>query len=166
MVVAFYALSVWVALTWNREWWQRIALFLLAGPVAVLMNIIRVAVLGLFSLLDPELASGQAHTLIGTLLILAPELLIVLLGVFFVVLMLSGFVGLSTMSGAVAMPVFILVTQGLGDQPLLAYATFMAGFIIYCHRSNIERMRAGNENRLAKVMIFKRSAQPGGNGGD
>lgn len=70
MVVAFYALSVWVAMTWCERWWQRIALFLLAGPVAVLMNIVRVAVLGLFSLLDPELASGQAHTLIGTLLLI------------------------------------------------------------------------------------------------
>lgn len=73
MVVAFYALSVWVALTWNREWWQRIALFLLAGPVAVLMNMIRVAALGIASLWDADLATGQAHTLIGTLL-LVPSL--------------------------------------------------------------------------------------------
>lgn len=73
MVVAFYALSVWVALTWNREWWQRIALFLLAGPVAVFMNMIRVAALGIASLWDAELATGQAHTLIGTLL-LVPSL--------------------------------------------------------------------------------------------
>ena len=73
MVVAFYALSVWVALTWNREWWQRIALFLLAGPVAVFMNMIRVAALGIASLWDADLATGQAHTLIGTLL-LVPSL--------------------------------------------------------------------------------------------
>lgn len=70
MVVAFYALSVWVALTWCRLWWQRIALFLLAGPVAVLMNMIRVAVLGLLSLWNEDLATGQAHTLIGTLLLI------------------------------------------------------------------------------------------------
>jgi exosortase len=73
MVVAFYALSVWVALTWNREWWQRIMLVLLAGPVAVFMNMIRVAALGIASLFDAELATGQAHTLIGTLL-LVPSL--------------------------------------------------------------------------------------------
>ncbi len=70
MVVAFYALSVWVALTWNKEWWQRIALFLLAGPVAVFMNMIRVAALGIASLFDADLATGQAHTLIGTLLLI------------------------------------------------------------------------------------------------
>lgn len=70
MVVAFYALSVWVALTWCGQWWQRIALFLCAGPVAVLMNMIRVAVLGLLSIWDTDLAAGQAHTLIGTLLLI------------------------------------------------------------------------------------------------
>jgi exosortase len=70
MVVAFYALSVWVALTWCSQWWQRILMFLLAGPVAVFMNMIRVAVLGLLSLWDPELSTGQAHTMIGTLLLI------------------------------------------------------------------------------------------------
>ena len=86
-----------------------------------------------------------AATVVGTMLVLAPVLLVPLLLVFAVVLIFSGYVGLSTMAGAVAMPVFILATQGLGDQPLLAYAVFMAGFLIYCHRSNIERMRAGIE---------------------
>lgn len=77
MVVAFYALSVWVALTWCGAWWQRIGMFLLAGPVAVFMNMIRVAVLGLLTLWDPDLASGQAHTLIGTLLLI-PSLMLYL----------------------------------------------------------------------------------------
>lgn len=107
-----------------------------------------------------------AATVVGTLLVLAPVLVVPLLTVFVIVLVLSGFVGLSTMSGAVAMPVFILVTQGLVNQPLLAYASFMALFIIYCHRSNIERMRAGNENRLEKVMLFRRSPKPDDDGGD
>ena len=70
MVVAFYALGVAVALLACRSWWQRIMLVLLAGPVAVLMNVVRVAVLGLLSLGDANLASGDAHTLIGTLLLI------------------------------------------------------------------------------------------------
>jgi hypothetical protein len=48
---------------------------------------------------------------------------------------------------------------------LLAYAAFMALFVIYCHRSNIQRMRDGNENRLSKVMLFKRSNATGNDGG-
>ncbi len=73
MVVAFYALAGAVALLGASEWWQRIALMLLAGPVAILMNMVRVAVLGLLMLADPALAEGDAHMLIGTLL-LVPSL--------------------------------------------------------------------------------------------
>lgn len=77
MVVAFYALAASVALLACRHWWQRILLILLAGPVAVFMNIVRVAVLGLASLADANLAAGDAHTLIGTLLLL-PSLMLFL----------------------------------------------------------------------------------------
>lgn len=70
MVIAYLALSAAVAVLGCREWWQRVALMLLAAPVAVFMNIIRVATLGIFSLIDPELASGDAHTLIGTILLI------------------------------------------------------------------------------------------------
>ena len=70
MVVAFYALAVAVALMGSSQWWQRIALVLLAGPVAVFMNMIRVTVLGLLMLVNPDLAAGDAHTVIGTLLLI------------------------------------------------------------------------------------------------
>ncbi|MBO6513485.1 MAG: archaeosortase/exosortase family protein [Phycisphaerales bacterium] len=73
MVVAFYALAGAVALLGCTQWWQRIALILLAGPVAILMNMVRVTVLGLLTLFDPNLAAGDAHTLIGTIL-LVPSL--------------------------------------------------------------------------------------------
>ncbi|MEO0763202.1 MAG: exosortase/archaeosortase family protein, partial [Pseudomonadota bacterium] len=70
MVVAFVALGAAVALLSCRLWWQRIAVFLLAVPVALIMNIIRVAVLGLLTLGNEDLAQGEAHTLIGTLLLI------------------------------------------------------------------------------------------------
>lgn len=69
MLIAFLALGVAVALVACREWWQRIALVLLAVPVALLMNAVRVTVLGLLTLINPNLAAGEAHTLIGTLLL-------------------------------------------------------------------------------------------------
>lgn len=74
MVIAFFALAGAVALLTTNRWWQRIALMLLAGPVAVAMNVVRVGVLGLVSLVDPDLASGDAHMVIGTIL-LVPSLL-------------------------------------------------------------------------------------------
>lgn len=74
MVIAFVALGAAVAMIQCRHWWQRIAVLLLAAPVAILLNVARVTVLAFASLVNPELAAGQAHTLIGTLL-LVPGLL-------------------------------------------------------------------------------------------
>jgi exosortase len=70
MVVAFVALSVAVAFFSCPQWWQRVAVMLVGVPVAIFMNVIRVAVLALLTLIDPDLAVGGAHSLIGTLLLI------------------------------------------------------------------------------------------------
>jgi exosortase len=75
MVVAFFALAAAMALISCRFWWQRVALVLLAAPVAILLNIGRVATLGVLSLGNQNLAQGEAHTFIGTLLLI-PGLLL------------------------------------------------------------------------------------------
>lgn len=67
MLIAFLALAVAVALVGCPRWWQRIALVLLAGPVAVFTNVLRVAFLGVAAMVNPELSAGEAHALIGTL---------------------------------------------------------------------------------------------------
>lgn len=70
MVVAFFALGATVAILGTRHWWQRVALMLLVAPVAIAINIARVTVLGLLNLYDPNMVTGQFHTLVGTLLLL------------------------------------------------------------------------------------------------
>ena len=95
-------------------------------------------------------------TLVGTLVILAPQLIIIVLLVFAAVLVMSGFVGLATMSAAASLPVWLAITRLPEDQPLFIYLAVMAACVIYWHRSNIQRMLAGNENRNPKVMLFRR----------
>lgn len=70
MVIAFIALGAAVALIRCKYWWQRVALVLLSIPVAVGLNVVRVAVLGIAALFDSKLAAGDAHMLIGTLLLI------------------------------------------------------------------------------------------------
>lgn len=70
MVIAFAALSAAVAVLGCREWWQRVVMVSLATPVAVAMNVIRVALLGLATLVDKDLASGDAHKIIGVVLMI------------------------------------------------------------------------------------------------
>jgi exosortase len=77
MVIAFLALGATVAILSTRIWWQRVALILLGPVVAVAMNVVRVAILGLLTLVDEKLIQGEAHILIGTLL-LVPALFLFL----------------------------------------------------------------------------------------
>jgi len=97
-----------------------------------------------------------AATLIGTLIILAPKLIIGVLLVWAWMLVMTGYVGLATMTAATALPVWLALTRLPDDQPLFIYLAVMAGFVIYWHRSNIARMRAGNEHRNTRVMLFRR----------
>lgn len=96
-----------------------------------------------------------AATYIGALLVVAPKLIIPMLLVWAVSLVLSGFVGLSTMLAATALPVVLIATGTAFGDPLVIFGVFMALFIVYCHRSNIQRMRDGNENRNERVMLFR-----------
>ena len=95
-----------------------------------------------------------AATLVGTLVITGPMLIPPLLAVFVVVLILSGYVGLSTMAAAISVPVLIAIRHLPDQQPLFIYCLVMAGFIVFWHRSNISRMRDGSEHRNWKLMIF------------
>jgi len=105
-----------------------------------------------------------AATLVGTLVILAPKLIIGVLLIWGCMLILTGYVGLSTMTAATVLPVWIAFTRLPESQPLFIYLTVMAIFIIYWHRSNIQRMREGAEHRNEKLMLFKPGDSKGANG--
>jgi glycerol-3-phosphate acyltransferase PlsY len=96
-----------------------------------------------------------AATLIGTLIILAPKLIIGVLLVWGWMLVMTGFVGLATMTATTMLPIWVGFTRLPEDQPLFIYLTMMAMFVIYWHRSNIRRMREGTEHRNVKAMMFK-----------
>lgn len=104
-----------------------------------------------------------AATLVGTMIVLGPELVLPLILVWAWVLVLSGYVGLATMIAAASVPVWIGVTRLPEDQPLFIYCAVMAAFIILWHRSNIRRMRDGSEHRNTRLMIFSRKRPTGDN---
>ena len=97
-----------------------------------------------------------AATLIGTLIVLSPSIILPVLLTWLLVLGLSGFVGLSTMCAGIAAPIVIAITQLPDQQPVFIYCAGMAMYLIFSHRSNIARMRAGTENRVSRAMLFKR----------
>ena len=100
-----------------------------------------------------------AATLVGVVGTIAPGALLALLGVFAVVLVLSGYVGLSTIIATASLAAWALaaVPGGLAS-PFGVFAIGMTAFIVYTHRSNLARLRAGKENRFERVMLFRRRA--------
>ncbi len=95
-----------------------------------------------------------AGTLVGALLMLWPVAVAVLVGVWLLVLTASGYVGLSTILAAASLVPFALLT-GAGTLPL-GFAAALALFILFTHRSNVARLRAGTESRFERVRVWRR----------
>lgn len=98
-----------------------------------------------------------AATFIGTLLVINATLVVPMLLIWAWVLIFSGYVGLATMAAAVALPIWIGFTRLPAEQPLFIYSAAMAGFVVFWHRSNIERMKAGTEHRNTNLMLLRRN---------
>jgi exosortase len=70
LMMAFFALSVAMAYLSDRPYWHRIILVLSAFPIALFCNFVRVTITGvLFILVDPRLAEGMFHTMLGLLML-------------------------------------------------------------------------------------------------
>ena len=100
-----------------------------------------------------------AATFVGTLIILSPKLILPLLLVWAWVLTTTGYVGLSTMLAGIALPIWLAITTLPEQEPLFIYCTLMAVYIVFCHRSNIQRMRNGTELRNDRLMLFRRNRE-------
>lgn len=103
-----------------------------------------------------EFRGGKgAATLVGTLFVLAPTVIVPVLGVWLLVFVLSGFVGLATMSAGITAPIVIALTRLPEDQPVFIFCVAMSMYILFSHRSNIQRMKNGTENRVARAMWLR-----------
>ncbi len=96
----------------------------------------------------------------GVLLGLATVELLVAAGVFSLVFILSRYVSLGSISGAIALPLTMLVRHNILHDSLQGYNTlifFTIGItllLLYTHRANIKRLLTGTEHRLTRIHIF------------
>ncbi|MCH7510062.1 MAG: glycerol-3-phosphate 1-O-acyltransferase PlsY [Proteobacteria bacterium] len=99
-----------------------------------------------------------AATLIGTLTFIQPVILLPVIAVWLLVVMSSGFVAMATIMAGFSAPVYLLLTGQVANQPLLTLAVSMALFLVYTHRENIRRLKAGAEVRVGQLAIFRRDS--------
>lgn len=95
-------------------------------------------------------------TLVGAYAGLSPMLLVPLVVSWLAVIVVSGFVGLSSIFAACVLPVYLLMRDGYRLTPILAFALACALLVVYTHRGNLRRMRAGTEPRARKLWLFGR----------
>jgi glycerol-3-phosphate acyltransferase PlsY len=98
-----------------------------------------------------------AATVVGVIGALELRLLLPLLLSWIIVLLLSGYVGLATMLSTVVLAAAVMLAQP-NDVPLCTFCAVVAVFVIFTHRSNIARMRAGKENRVRRLWLFRSRA--------
>lgn len=92
-------------------------------------------------------------TSLGTVIVLVPKVLFVIVPLWLLTVGLSGYVSLASMVAAFALPWSCLLFYP-GETQLLIYATLAGAFAIIRHRSNIRRIISGTENR-----IFRKKAR-------
>ena len=80
---------------------------------------------------------------------LAPAAIAITLLVWLGVLVISGYMSLASLAGAVVLPVALAVMGGLRS-PLFAVSIVVAAFVFWTHRSNIGRLRRGEEPRFGR----------------
>jgi len=94
-------------------------------------------------------------TAAGLVLYLAPTVGIAVIGVWLLVVLLTGFVGLATISGGIASVIVVGLTRLPADPGLFAFAWCTAALLVYTHRGNIQRMLNGTESRFTRP-VFSR----------
>ena len=95
-----------------------------------------------------------AATAVGVVLVLAPLLVLPVLGVWLLVLTTTGYVGLATVLATASLVVAAAARSGAS--PLCCFAGAVAALIVFTHRGNIARLVRGTEYRFDKARVLHR----------
>jgi glycerol-3-phosphate acyltransferase PlsY len=93
-------------------------------------------------------------TVVGVIGALEPRLLLPLLSCWFVVVLLTGYVGLASMLAGAALVIAVYLFEP-ANTPLLQFCILVTALVIYTHRGNIARMAAGTESRARRLWLFR-----------
>ena len=100
-----------------------------------------------------------AATMVGGIAVLWPAAIPLLLAVWLLSLILTGYVGLSTMLAGGTAAALAIATGAA--TPRLVFALAIALLLIFTHRANLARLRAGTESRFEKARLLHRWARRG-----
>lgn len=92
-----------------------------------------------------------AATAVGALLVIQPLVVIPMVLTWLLVLVLTGWVGLATILAAISLvPAFAWFDATPTN---LAFCVLLALFVLFTHRDNVARLRAGTEHRFERIRL-------------
>jgi glycerol-3-phosphate acyltransferase PlsY len=94
-------------------------------------------------------------TIFGVLLAIHPLLTISCFGVFLCVMLITGYVSISSMSAGVAFPILLFLFFDTPSVFFKIFSIIVAIALIFTHRKNISRLLKGEESKLFKKSIKK-----------
>ena len=94
----------------------------------------------------------------GVLIALMPAAIVILIAVWLLVFLISRYVSLASIVAAAVLPLVTLwgswfhgkIQNGTWNKPLFVFTLVIGILAIWKHRSNIQRLRAGTENRFTR----------------
>jgi len=93
-------------------------------------------------------------TLLGALLVLWPAVVPWMLLAWVVVLVTTGYVGLASV---IAVALLVPLAWWMGAEPVrLWFACIAALLVLFTHRGNLQRLRAGSESRFERARLLRR----------
>ncbi len=96
-------------------------------------------------------------TLVGGVVAVNAPLVLLCVGVWIIVLMVTHYVSLASMIAGICYPIFTLTSPKVGHlPPFIIFSLVVAILLIYTHRKNIQRLKAGTES---KIYVWKRKQQ-------
>lgn len=124
-----------------------IALMLLDSSIsAILVGIC--AILGHSFSIFMKFKGGKAvATTVGVFIVLVPGAILLAAIVFFLVFGITRYVSLSSMIGAISLPIWIIIFYK--NIPLTIFGIIIAILIIVRHKSNIQRLLNGTESKFS-----------------
>lgn len=86
-------------------------------------------------------------TLAGCMLAITPIPMVMGLATFVIVLAMTHYVSLGSITGGVLFPVYIIIVNGFHSPYKIAFGVLVAVVLLITHRKNIKRLREGTESK-------------------
>ncbi|MDH3903176.1 MAG: glycerol-3-phosphate 1-O-acyltransferase PlsY [Xanthomonadales bacterium] len=94
-----------------------------------------------------------AATAVGALIVIEPWLLLPLVICWVITLIMTGYVGLSTVLASFSL---VPASWAMNNNALMIFSAILALFILFTHRANMRKLRKGTEFRFERIHIFTR----------